>query len=440
MDSTRFGPGPRVVAEPYFTSSPFEPVTAPIERLEHVDFTDPDLYRTGDPHAAWKMLRDQGPLFWHEKGSPGTHGKGFWISGRHAEFVQVTRTDSRIFSNYDTPLLDMNRDHFGDQISTMDPPRHVGYRRLIQPFLTPKAVARWTGAVRGLVDGMLDEVCERGECDFAEVALKLPGPATAALLCLTEDETANLQSVQEALHHAGSVEELTRYTESGMAYFGQIIADRRAHPRDDLVGAIIKGQPEGEPLTDPQILSYLWILFIGGLDSTVHAITGSLLTLFHHPDQLARLRDDPGLIDTGVEELLRWTTVSQHLKRLATEDTVLGGQKVSAGDFVVVFDPSANRDERHYPDPYRFDVGRTPGNLCTFGHGPHICAGLHLARLELKVLFSKLLRRFPDVAQAGPAVRSPSFSVLLPPIKSLPITFTPGPRVGRRPSVASAAT
>jgi cytochrome P450 len=246
---------------------------------------------------------------------------------------------------------------------------------------------------------------------------------------LTAEESERLQHVQEVLHNASTPEELMQYTATGLELFGAVMHDRRANPSEDLIGSILAGEPDGQPLSDEQVLFYLWILFIGGLDSTVHALSASLLTLFHHPDQLVRLRDDPTVIDTGVEEMLRWTSVSQHLKRLATEDVVLAGQPIAAGEFVVVFDPSANRDERVYPDPYRFDVARAPGPLCTFGQGPHICPGLHFARLEMKIFFSELLRRFPDIHQAGPAVRSQAFSILLPPIQSLPVAFTPGPRI-----------
>ncbi|MBA3741461.1 cytochrome P450 [Sporichthya sp.] len=431
MATTSFGPGPRVVDQPFFTSSPFEPTRPPVERIEDVDLTDPTLYLDGDPHATWKVLRDTAPIFWHEKGTLGTRGQGFWVATRHAEFVQVTKTESRIFSNAETPLLDMTGEMFGDQISVMDAPRHLAYRRIIQRYFTPKATIEWQDEVRRIVDDILDEICEKGECDFAEIALKIPVPATGALMRLTASECAQLQPVQEALHLADTPEALMQYSQAGLGLFTQIVNDRRANPRADFIGAILAAEPEGEALSDEQVLMYLWILFIGGLDSTVHAMSASLLTLFHHPDQFARLKADPGLMPTAVQEMLRWTAVSQHLKRLATEDTVVAGQQVKAGEFVVVFDPSANRDERVFPEPFRFDVGRSPGPICTFGMGPHVCPGLHFAALEMEALFGAVVKRMPDIRQAGPAERALAFSILLPPIKHLPVSFTPSKKVER---------
>jgi len=419
--------GPRVRAEPFYTSSPFEPVLDPVERLDDIDLTDPELYLRGDPHAAWLLLRNEAPVFWHEKGMAGTDGRGFWAITHHEDFMRVLR-DSGTFSSTNSPLLDFTADAFAGgstSLANLDPPRHTQLRRLIQRFITPRAVAQWEGEIRGVVDQLVDRIADQGECDFArDVALHLPASALAAFIGLNPEQNEAVAGLNESLHNATTPEELGKFTAQGLELFESIIEERRDAVPDDIVGAIMTGEIDGSRLDHTEVLFYLWQLFIGGLDTTVHAANSAMLSLFHHPDQLALLEDEPlSLGPVGTEELLRWTSVSQHLKRRALKDTVVAGQPVAAGDYVVIFQPSANRDAAVHQDPFRLDLRRPTAAPATFGHGTHLCPGLHLARLELRLLFEGLFSRLSNFEQTGPAVRGTTFTILLSPIESLPVAF-----------------
>src|ERR1044072_8634299 len=212
MTNSPNGVGPRIVGAPFFTSSPFEPTLPPLEKLEDIDLIDPQIYLEGDPHWAWKRLREEAPVFWHEKGGAGTEGAGFWVVTRY-EDVQVVLKNSQTYSSQAGNMIDVPSALLGDAIPYMDPPRHTQFRRVVQRYFTPRAVAEWESVVRDVVNGTLDEIAERGECDFAsEVALRLPVPATAEFFGLTSDQFGAIERVQEALHAAGTAEALLDYT------------------------------------------------------------------------------------------------------------------------------------------------------------------------------------------------------------------------------------
>jgi cytochrome P450 len=292
----------------------------------------------------------------------------------------------------------------------------------------------WEGELTGIADRLIDDVIERGGCEFAgEIAVRFPIYAACALLGVADEEADQVVEVSSKLHATAGVEALMEFNEVGMGLFTRLIEQRRHDPGPGIVGAVLRGETdEGAPLTDSEIFAYLWILFVGGLDSATHAITGSLQTLFHHPDQMALLREQPGdspVWVTAIEELMRWTTIAQQHKRYCVADAEVAGQRISAGDYLAVFLPSANRDEHAFGDPYRFDVTRKDSQIATFGHGPHTCLGLHYARLELRTLFKQLVTRLPDIAPSAPMTRGRGFTILLSPIHHQPVEFTPGPRV-----------
>jgi cytochrome P450 len=204
-------------------------------------------------------------------------------------------------------------------------------------------------------------------------------------------------------------------------YFAGYVAERRRHPRADLVSILSAAEIDGRSVADHEILSYCFLLAVAGNETTRNATSGGLLALIENPAELARLRDDPSLIPTAVEEVLRWTSPVVHFCRTAVEDVEIRGRTVRAGDLLVLFYPSANRDEEVFEEPFRFDVGRTPNDHYAFGIGEHFCLGANLARTELEVMLGECLRRFADVELAGPIERQRSS--LVGGIKRMPVRF-----------------
>jgi cytochrome P450 len=204
-------------------------------------------------------------------------------------------------------------------------------------------------------------------------------------------------------------------------YFVALTAERRAHPTDDLASVIANATIDGEPLNDFDAASYYVIIATAGHDTTSSSIAGGLQALLRHPDQLARLRDDPSLTPNAVEEIIRWVTPVKEFMRTATEERTVGDQTIPAGDSVYLAYLSANRDESVFEDPFRFDIARPDNKQVAFGYGVHFCLGAHLARLELRVFFEELLARVDDLQLAGEP--STSATVFVGGLKQLPISY-----------------
>jgi cytochrome P450 len=202
-----------------------------------------------------------------------------------------------------------------------------------------------------------------------------------------------------------------------------MVGERRYQKKEDLVTTLVGSDIDGEHLTDEEILFFCFLLIVAGNETTRNATTGGLLALFEHPEQRERLQRDLSILPTAVEEILRWTSPVTHMSRVATRDAEVGGQIVRKDEKVVMWYPSANRDEEIFPDPFRFDVTRTPNEHIAFGIGEHFCLGASLARLELRVMFEELLQRLPDIEAAGPPERLRSN--FIGGIKHLPVHFTP---------------
>jgi cytochrome P450 family 142 subfamily A polypeptide 1 len=211
------------------------------------------------------------------------------------------------------------------------------------------------------------------------------------------------------------------------AYAGAIVADRRRAPRDDLVSILVHAEIDGDRFTDEELLSEALLIMIGGNETTRNVISGAMDALIRNPSEWERLRADPSLLATAVEEFLRWVTPIVNFRRTATRDVELHGEKIREGDSVLLLYGSANRDEAVFDHPERFDIGRHPNNHVAFGFGTHFCLGASLARLEIRVLFEELLRRLPDVRLADGAVAVRTPSAFIRGIASLPVEFTPTP-------------
>lgn len=396
-----------------------------------VDLLDPLTFATGHPVALYRHLRAHDPVHRH----PEPDGPGFWVLTRYADIRAVGRDPQR-FSSSPTIMIPDSRMELGDHqmMLMMDPPRHGGHRRLLIPDFVPRAVAAKLPRLARLATRIVDAVCERGECDLVDdIAGEMPSYVVAELLGLPLDDGRELYRLTETIHAApSSVPEGAGAAAvmSMFQYASGVWEDRRRTPRDDLSTRLAHAVVDGRPFDQIDFgLMFLLLVDAGG-DTTRNLIAGGYDALFQHPDQYARFRSDvDALMPTALEELLRWVSPVTYMRRTATVDTVVGGRAIAAGDKVVMYYGSANRDETVFDDPDGFDLGRTPNEHVAFGGGgPHFCLGAHLARAEATAVFREVLTRLPDIEPAGPTTWMPSTFISGP--HHLPVRFTPVAPVG----------
>jgi len=401
-----------------------------------LELLDPDQYVVhGYPHDTWRRLRAEAPVFHIER----SDGIPYWAVTRAADIVAASK-QPELFKSGEPLTLDFTDSDaetmaFPPTLIQMNPPQHGAYRQIVSRRFTPSALRRMHGDVDAIARSILDDVAtdgETAEIDFVErVAAPLPIAVIGWLLGIPRPDWPRLYDWTNRVIGANDPEfqgqDASRQetARAGMMevfqYFNAMVEDRRKHPCDDLVSAFVHAEVDGKPLPLGDVLAYCLIIVIAGNETTRNATSGGLLALLEHPDQLARLRRDPGLVDSAVEEMLRWSSPIIHFSRRATRDTTLGGERIRAGERVALFYPSANRDEDLFDDPYRFDVARTPNRHLAFGVGQHFCLGAHVARLELQVIFRHLVQRLEHVELAGPVERLRS--VLVGGVKHMPIRY-----------------
>jgi cytochrome P450 len=385
--------------------------------LDDVDLTDPDLYATGDPHAVWRFLRETAPVFWQRQRS----GPGFWAVMRYEDVRRVSREPLAFISSGGTSTMDLERPDSASldyqimrgTLVITDPPRHTKLRALVNKAFTWQAVAALDPYVRRVVGQILDDVAARGTFDFvAAVASRLPFVVICEMLGVPDADRAGLfASIKPMLATEIDLAADTMLNPMGAAhglidYIGAMIDERGYRPREDLVSGVVGAELDGERLTRAEVLALCILLFIAGSETTMNAISGGMLAFFEHPDERERLARDGALMPAAVEEILRWTSpTTVSMVRTATSETSLGDQRVAVGDKVTLWYGSANRDDAMFAEPDRFDVGRAPNDHVAFGYGAHFCLGAQLARLELRVIFSELFERLPDMRLAGEARR-----------------------------------
>jgi cytochrome P450 len=399
-------------------------------------FVDPSAYADEQRfHAACRVLRREHPVVKVES----DRYRPFWALTRHADVLDVER-DNEHFRNAPRPLLvpavmEARAAANGGQVLRtlihMDDPEHKAFRAITASWFLPGRIRMLEGRIRELAVRYIDHMTDLGgSCDFAqEVAVGFPLHVILSILGLPEEDFPKMLQLTKELFDADDDEVIrSKDPAERMAmlldffqYFMALTADRRAKPTDDLASTIANATIEGQLLNDFDAASYYVIIATAGHDTTSSSIAGGLEALLRHPDQLARLRDDPSLGPTAVEEIIRWETPVKEFMRTAVEDRVIGGETIPAGDSVYLAYLSANRDEAAFEDPFRFDVGRTDNKHVAFGHGVHFCLGAHLARLELRIFTEELLARVTDIQFAGEPSRSAT--VFVGGLKHLPISY-----------------
>jgi cholest-4-en-3-one 26-monooxygenase len=405
------------------------PQEAPPE-IPGLDLVDPDLYVAGVPFEHFRRLRAEAPVYWH----PETEGSGFWAITRYADVVHVS-LNHRIFSSgkrgcflFDPPPDDLVAVQM--MMVNMDQPRHGRLRSLVNKGFAPRMMNWIEPKVREACRKIVDAVAPHGECDFVrDVAAELPLVVIAEMLGVPLEDRQQLYDWSNRLMGFDDPEFQTSMEDGKIAasemyaYTNQLAETRRGSPREDLVSVLMNAEVDGEKLSELEFDLFVLLLAVAGNETTRNGISGGMLQLMDNPDQHARLLADPSLVPSAIEEMLRTVTPVMHFRRTALVDTEIRGQKIREGDKVVVWYPSANRDETVFEDPDRFDVARTPNDHLAFGLGQHFCLGANLARLEMRVMFEEILRRIPDVKLAGPERRRRSN--FINGRKSMPVTFTP---------------
>lgn len=397
------------------------------------NLADPSTFQAGIPHDTFRRLRAESPLY-RQKGQ-GSIGD-FWAVTRHEDIVTVSKDPGRFSSyrasaqieEYDEEGLDMVR----MIMLNMDPPQHAKFRRLVSAGFTPLVTSFMEPRIRAVTTQILDAIAEKGEVDFVPtVAAELPLYVITELMGVPEEERHKIFNWSNRLIGFDDPELGTNMVEAKEAamelwmYANQLAEHRRSGKVDahDFISLLMNAEVDGTQLTEGEFDSFILMLSVAGNETTRNLLSGGLLALLEHPEQKARVLADPSLIPSAVEEMLRWVAPITCFKRTATRDTELAGQAIRENDRLVLYYASGNRDERVFPDPERFDVARTPNDHLAFGVGEHFCLGANLARLEIRILFTELLRRFPDIELAGPVSRLRSS--FINGIKHLPVRFTP---------------
>ncbi len=310
-----------------------------------------------------------------------------------------------------------------------NPPDHTRLRKLAGFAFTNRAVQAMRPAITGMVDGLADTLAERGTIDYMkDFAFPLPAMATGRLLGVPTEDLPSLQGPMRAfqdVYELGLTPETLAACDEGAQftddYFAALVADRRKHPGDDLLSALIAAQDGADQLSEGELIGMCNLLFGAGFETTTNLLGNGMLALLRHPDQMARLREDPGLIPGAVEEMLRYDSPTQLGNRVTESPVEIGGVMIPIGASVVALVGAAHRDPRRYPDPDRFDVTRTDAPVLSFSSGIHYCLGAALARLEAQVAFSTLLERFPRLRIADGAEVEFRARLTLRGVESLPI-------------------
>jgi cytochrome P450 len=395
-----------------------------------IDLLDLAHYEKGPPHHLFARLRREAPAYRHAEPA----GPGFWAVTRHADVVRVSR-DADTFSSFQggTMVLDPSPEQLfvvRQMMLNMDPPQHTKLRALINKGFTPRMVERLRERIGGLARAIVDRVARRGECDFVtDVAGELPSYVIAELLGIPLEDGRELYRLTERMHTAEPTPEGLadgqRAIFEMLSYASGIRDEKRARPANDIASTLLAAEVEGEKLTDLEFDMFFLLLINAGGDTTRNLVAGGMLALLDHPGERRALAADPALLPSAIEEMLRFVSPVVHFRRTATRDTELAGVKIAAGDKVVVFYASANRDESVFAEPERFDVRRAPNEHVAFGGGGvHYCLGANLARVETRALFEQVLARLPDLELAGPVERLRSSFISGP--RRMPVRFTPG--------------
>jgi cytochrome P450 len=404
--------------------------------VDQIWLSDPELWVRRDRDAIFAKLRAERPVSFHEEFevAPLPRGPGFWAITRYHDVQMASRNPEVFLSGQGTSIFDLPPplgEFFGSMIN-MDAPRHTKLRKLVYKGFTPRMVAKIDDYVRDRARAIVDAVAEKGECDFVEeVAALLPLQIICDMMGIPAEDHRRIFELTNAILGVGdpefptTIEQLLAVSMELFQYAQALGENRFAHPADDLTTALMQAEVDGERLTPQEFGSFFILLVAAGNETTRNAISHGMKALTDFPAERARwVADLERVSPTAIEEIVRWASPVIHFRRTAARDTEIGGQQIAAGQKVVLWYNSANRDEAAFVDPYRFDVLRTPNEHVGYGAGgPHFCLGANLARREIRTMFEELLTRLPDIRIVGePAMLQSAF---IHGIKRMRAEFTP---------------
>tara|TARA_B100000475_G_C15029109_1_gene327169 strand:+ start:3100 stop:4362 length:1263 start_codon:yes stop_codon:yes gene_type:complete len=375
------------------------------------DLPSHDTWISGVPYSTFKRMRDEEPVCW----TPEKDDSGFWSITRYQDVIEANHRWDEFSSKNGIRLEEMDPDEIEARRTMMelDPPHHTRLRRLVNRGFTRQTVETFEEPIRNLATEIIERALEKTEFDFVdEVARILPMRMLGRLLGVPDEDGELLVDLGDQLLSNSDPEYTDHVVDkvnteefrlipfrspAGLEVFKyaqNAASERRNSQHQDLITRLLEPTNDGQPLTDLEFNNFFTLLVAAGNDTTRYSLTEGLRALVEHPDEMQKLRDDPKLIESAIEEILRWTTVTTHFRRTATSDLELSGHEIKEGQKVVLWWVSANYDERKFEDPYKFDICRHPNDHVTFGrNGPHLCLGAWLARMELRVTIEELLKR-----------------------------------------------
>jgi cytochrome P450 len=373
-----------------------------------IDLLDVRLFVERREHDAFRILRRDAPVYFN----PEPNGPGFHAVTRHADVLEIVRDPERFSSASGTQIADVRAEGAGfPSVHNSDPPLHGKLREIGQPGFRKKRLVDLEPHIRRTVRALLD-AAPRGEpFDLVEaISVKLPMTVISDLMGFPIELRDDIVIRANTMSDTGATPaEKTTAREWLFREFHKLSAKRRAEPQDDLASELAQGRLDGEQLTDAQLDPFFMVLTVAGNETTRNLISGGYEALCETEGGFERLRRDPSLIATAVEEMVRWVSPIVQMRRTATQDCEIAGTPIRKGAKVVVYFASANRDEAEFEYADVFDVGRRPNFHVGFGQGPHLCIGAHLAKLEARVFFEELTQRFETFKMHGPSERLPSF-------------------------------
>ncbi len=415
---------------------------APVLGLDEIDLSDLEFWKRPieEREGAFQTLRRERPVSFHEE--PDLEiipkGAGYWALTKYEDILEASRTPEAFCSGKGTSIGDMPEPFlafFGSMIN-MDDPQHARLRRIVSRGFTPGQLAKVEVGVEQAAREIIDGVAERGSCDFVtDIAAALPLRIICEMMGIPESHYQFVFDRTNIILGAGDPEYvpdlmqaipmmLTAGSELNQLFM-ELAEKRRDAPADDLTSLLVNAELDGERLSDQELASFFILLVVAGNETTRNAISHGMQVLCEYPEQRAIWQADfDAIAPTAVEEIVRWATPVIHFRRTATRDAEIGGQKIEAGQKVVLFYCSGNRDETAFEDPFQFDVRRSPNDHVGYGGpGPHYCLGAHLARREIKVMFREIFARLPDLQVSGAPDRL--VSNFIHGIKHMPCEFSP---------------
>lgn len=403
--------------------------------LTDIDLTDASVWEKAAPHEWLDRLRTEDPVHWHDEAD----GRGFWALTRHEDVRRVSTSPAEFSSWLGGPTRLDPEDGGLDQVRMiiigMDPPEHHDFRSIVSKAFTPKMIGRLEESLRSETARVVGELRDGNSCDFVtEVAARIPMWSISELMGVPEADRHRLYELSHALiddqdpEVAPSPETSMNSSVEIFGYANEMAARERANPSDSLTGILLAAEVDGRKLTDMEYTLFFMFLIVAGNETTRTASSHGLHTLIQHPDAMARLVTDPGLMPDAVDEILRWEPPIHHFRRTATRDTTIGEQAIAEGDKVLMWYAGSNRDPAVFDDPHTFRIDRTPNPQQSFGIGEHFCLGANLARLSLRLLFTELLATIENVELEAPPRRL--HSNLINGIKEMRISYEVRPTPG----------